>query len=274
MQRTSVSAIILTYNEEENLRHCLLSIQGLASEIIVIDSGSTDKTVSIAEFFGAKVLIHEFRNQAESFNWALAHASPSGEWILRLDADEYLTPELSREIEETLENAPAEISGFYIKRRLYFMGRWIKHGGYYPTWLLRLFRKGMAKSEEREMDEHIVLLCGKHAYLENDFVDDNKKDLESWTAKHNKFSSREVLARSKEQEVFHLSGQARRKRWLKESFYMRLPLFFRSLAYFIYRYIFRLGFLDGVEGLIYHTLQGFWHQFLIDSKEYEAFNKR
>jgi hypothetical protein len=160
------------------------------------------------------------------------------------------------------------------------MGKWIRHGGYYPTWILRLFKKGRAKSEERAMDEHIVLLEGKSARLKNDFIDEMRKSLEWWTAKHNNYSTREAEERMKIEErkpgvsESKLEGQAKRKRAIKNNFYLKLPLFFRAFLYFIYRYFIRLGFLDGKEGLIFHFLQGFWHQFLIDAKIYEKRKNR
>ena len=153
------------------------------------------------------------------------------------------------------------------------MGKWIKHGGYYPTWILRLFRRGMGKSEEREMDEHIVLISGRAAELKNDFIDNNRKNLEFWIDKHNKFSSREVVQildpkKAGDFEGNRLGGKVASRRALKNR-YLKMPLFWRAFIYFIYRYFFRLGFLDGKEGLIFHFLQGFWYRFLIDAKIYE-----
>ncbi|MEW6617714.1 MAG: glycosyltransferase family 2 protein [Patescibacteria group bacterium] len=279
-----LSVIILTYNEEKHLARCLESVNDVANEIIVVDSFSTDKTKEIAEKYGARFFEHEFTNQAEQFNWALDNVSISGEWILRLDADEYLTPELAAEIggfirinqPDPHQSASMSITGYYIKRRVIFMGRWIKHGGYYPTWILRLFKRGKARSESREMDEYIILKEGVAGYLKNDFVDENTNDLYWWTDKHNKFSSREIEAILKtEKETYRevdgdpLGTPTERKRWWKESVYMGMPLFVRAWGYFLYRYIFRLGFLDGKEGLIFHFLQGFWYRFLVDAKLYE-----
>jgi glycosyltransferase involved in cell wall biosynthesis len=296
-----ISVIILTYNEELNLENCLRNIVDWANEIIIVDSFSTDKTLEIAKKYTNKIAQRTFINQAEQFNWALDNLEIKNEWILRLDADEYLTEELKKEIGETLFNIGTsdvpnidvnvrtsdvqklEINGFYIKRRVYFMGRWIKHGGYYPTWFLRLFKKGKARSEQRAMDEHIVLLEGKAEKFKNDFIDDNKKNLTWWINKHNNYASREAaevfnLRTSDVQkidvnlgtsEVPKLEGQVGQKRWLKENFYYRLPLFCRAFFYFIYRYFFRLGFLDGKEGLIFHFLQGCWYRFLVDAKLYE-----
>ena len=280
-----LSVIILTYNEEIHLERLLKNIAGWAEEVFIVDSYSTDKTLEIAKKYGCKIVQHPFENQAQQFNWALENLDIKNEWILRLDADEYLTEELKQEIPELFninirKSDSQSINGFYIKRRVYFMGRWIKHGGYYPIWFLRLFRKGKAKSEQRAMDEHIVLLEGRAEKLKNDFIDNNKKGLSDWINKHNNYASREA------EEIFQYYGsptslrksdfpkligdQPAQKRWLKENLYYRLPLFCRAFLYFIYRYFFRLGFLDGKEGLIFHFLQGFWYRFLIDAKIYEA----
>ncbi len=266
-----ISLIILTRDEEVNIRKCLESVKDWVSEIIVVDSMSTDKTAEIAKGYGARVVEHDFVNQAQQFNWALDTQKIKNEWILRLDADEEVPEELWEEIEKKLPEAPADVSGFYIKRRVYFMGRWIKHGGYYPTWILRLFRNGKGKSEDREMDEHIILLKGRAEKLENDFIDRNNKNLSFWIDKHNKFASREVLEIMKAAE--HRSagapeGPPGERRKAKQRYY-ELPMFFRALLYFLNRYFLKLGFLDGKEGLIFHVLQGFWYRFLIDAKLYE-----
>jgi glycosyltransferase involved in cell wall biosynthesis len=245
----SITAIILTHNEEKNISRCLESIKEVADEIIVVDTDSNDKTLEIAERYGAKIVRREFKNQAETFNWALDNIEIKGDWILRLDADEYLTPKLAEEIKSL--SAHEGVTGFYMKRRVFFLGRWIRHGGYYPKWFLRLWREGAARYEEREVDEHAMLKEGTAGRLQHDFVDDNKKDLTFWTAKHNNYATKEASAKPKTNR------------------YTKLPPFFRAFAYFIYRYIFRLGFLDGKEGLIFHVLQGGWYRFLVDAKIFE-----
>ncbi|MCX6702717.1 MAG: glycosyltransferase family 2 protein [Candidatus Wolfebacteria bacterium] len=285
-EKLPISLIILTYNEELNLENCLKNAAPWVGEIFVVDSFSTDKTLEIAEKYKAKTIQHEFKNQARQFNWALDNLPVKNEWIMRLDADEYVLPELWEEIAEKLSEknisinqqyqhkSASAINGFYMKRRVYFMGKWMRHGGYYPTWILRLFRKGKAMSEDREMDEHIILSEGRAENLENDFVDDNKKGLEAWTDRQNKYSSREVrqildLSRSGEKDLEKLGGPVADRRRIKER-YNNLPIFGRAFLYFFVRYFFLGGFLDGKEGMIFHFLHGFWYRFLIDAKLYES----
>ena len=260
-----ISAIILTYNEELNLEQCLKSIADLVFEIIIVDSGSTDKTLEIAQKYGARIFKNQFINQAQQFNWVLDNVDIKGEWILKLDADEYILPELKREISELFNLTTSQVvrlgvNGFYIKRRVYFMGKWIKHGGYYPVWFLRLWRRGMGRSEDRKMDEHIILTHGKSAELKNDFVDDNQKGLKAWIEKHKKYALREA------EDVANGNFGATRKR----NFYYKIPPFLRVFIYFVYRYFFRLGFLDGFPGLVFHFLHGFWYRFLVDIKIYQS----
>ncbi len=274
--RLPITVIVLTYNEEINLPHCLESIKDWVSDIIVVDSGSTDKTRDVAKQYGARVEERAFKNQAEQFNWAIDTLPIRTEWILRLDADERMTEKVWAELAGLLPQATSEVGGFLMKRRVYFMGRWIRHGGYYPTWFLRLIRRGAARYEEREVDEHMTLLRGRVQKLEHDFIDQNLKDLSWWIKKQNNYSTREAAERLKGaggKRLVKIQGQAGRKRTFK-NLYLKLPLFWRSFFYFKYRYIFRLGFLDGKEGLIFHFLQGCWHQFLIDAKIYESQEKK
>lgn len=277
MNNLPISTIILTYNEEKNIEHCLKSIYGWLDKIFVVDSYSTDGTLEIVKRYTDKIYRHAFENQAKQFNWALDNLPITTEWIMRLDADERITPELRDELLKEFPMIPKGITGLFVKRRVYFMGRWIKHGGYYPTWLLRIFRKGKAKAEQKWMDEHIRVLEGEIKKLDNDIIDENRKGLSFWVEKHNNFATREMMeiAGLIEKEIDktvnpHLLGNpVQRKRWLKEKFYLRLPLFIRPFLYFLYRYLLRLGFLDGKEGLIFHFLQGFWYRFLVDAKIYE-----
>lgn len=278
--KAPISVIVLTCNEELNIEDCLKSAADWAQEIIMVDGcylsdtyNSTDKTLEIAKKYTDRIYYHQFIDYAQQFNWALDNVEIKGEWIMKLDADERLLPELKQEILEILPKLPKDVNGLYIKRRVYFMGKWIKHGGYYPTWLLRVWRKGQGKLEMRQMDEHPILFSGRAIKLKNDFYEKDKKDLTMWVNKHNKYATREVdsiLNPSNELVSSSFFGsQIQRKRWLKEKVYHRMPSFFRPFFYFMYRYFFRLGFLDGKEGLIFHFLQGFWYRFLVDAKLYE-----
>jgi glycosyltransferase involved in cell wall biosynthesis len=277
--KPDLSVIILTYNEEKHIARCINSISSIVKNVFIVDSYSTDKTIEIAESLGAKVYQHEFINQAKQFQWGLDNCSINTEWVMRMDADEYILPELREEIKNKLPNIPKDISGIYIKRRVKFMGKWIKHGGYYPTWLLRIWRYTDGKMEERWMDEHIKLLKGKSANFENDIVDENLNNLTWWTNKHNNYATREAIdllnyiynfKKYDEVEPNFFGTQEQRKRWLKIK-YAKMPLFIRPIIYYIYRYAFKLGFLDGREGLIWHFLQGGWYRFLVDAKIYEIY---
>lgn len=266
-----LSIIILTKDEEENLPTTLRSIAPLCATVFVVDSGSSDRTVEIAAAFGCHVVTHAFQTQAQQVNWALDALPLRSPWIMRLDADERVTSELVTEILDTLASAPEEVSGFELKRRVYFWGRWIKHGGYYPTWLFRIWRRGTARSEQRWMDEHMVSTAGRIAKLLGDIIDENQKGLTFWVDKHNRYADREVkdlLDRDKSHDAT-VSGQAGRRRWLKNNVYSNAPLFSRAIAYWAFRYFIRLGFLDGVPGLVFHLNQGLWYRLLVDAKIFE-----
>lgn len=272
-----VSVVILTFNEEKNIEYCLESVYGWVDEIFIVDSYSTDKTIEVSKRYTDKIYRNPFKTQDQQFNWALDNLPLNSNWILRLDADERVTYELRKELNRKLSGIDEKVAGFYIKRQVYFMGRWMKHGGYYPTWLLRMFRKGKARCEQKGMDEHIALLEGETERLDNDIIDENHKGLSFWIDKHNKFASREMTEmidlngskKASEIKPDLLGDPVERKRWLKENLYLKFPPFIRPFLYFIYRYLFLFGFLDGKEGLIFHFLQGFWYRFLVDAKIFE-----
>jgi len=276
----NISVMILTLNEELHIERCIRSLQSFAKEIFIIDSYSTDKTVEIAESLGAKVYKNKWPgNHAIQFQWGLDNCPIETKWVMKMDADEYVLPELADEIQNKMNNIDETISGIYIKRRVYFFDRWIKHGGYYPTWLLRIWQYDKGHMEQRWMDEHIKLSSGETVQFENDLVDDNKNNLTWWTQKHNNYATREAVDllnhiynfKSYDEVVPDIRGtQEQKKRWLKIK-YAKLPLFLRPVIYFHWRYFIKLGFLDGKQGLIWHFLQGFWYRFLVDAKIYEIY---
>lgn len=272
MDKSVLSIIVLACDEHSNLPAFFASIDGLDCRIFVVDSGSSDATVAIAEAAGCEVVAHSWTNYADQFNWALANFSATTPWVMRMDADERLTPELVAELQAKLPSLPADVAGLEVKRQVWFWGRWIRHGAYYPTWLLRVWRNGQAVCEDRWMDEHMVVTGGSILKLDHDIIDENHKGLTFWTDKHNRYADREVkdlLTIEASRSASGLEGQASQRRWLKENLYARSPLFLRAFLYWFYRYVIRLGFLDGIPGLVFHFLQGFWYRFLVDAKIYE-----
>jgi len=280
-----LTVLIITKNEENNLRKCVESFRGIAKRFVVIDSYSTDRTkelcVTLNKELNGKLDFYEnkFIDHATQINWGLNNTQITTDWTMRIDADEEITAELAKEIEARLNELGSAINGVILRRRVYFMGKWIKHGGRYPELLLRIFRTGKGICEQKVMDEHIMITEGKLIKFQYDFIDNNSKDLEWWTNKHNWYSNREVLDHqmtldklNSQQQIKNknTSKQALVKRVFKNHGYYGLPKFFRAHFYFIYRYYIKLGFLDGEEGKIFHFLQAYWYRFLVDAKIYEC----
>ena len=275
----NITAIILTYNESLHIERAIRSLKPFADQILVVDSGSTDGTTQIAQDLGAEIHTHPFVNQAKQFQWALDTQPIRGEWVLRLDADEIIEADLAQEITHQLPNLPADVVGVNFKRKHIFMDRWVRHGGRYPLLMLRLWRHGHGRIEDRWMDEHMVVWGGRTTTFEGGFADHNLKDLSYFVAKHNQYATREAIevinqrrdlfARDEALDARSASWQAAAKRRVKEDLYNRLPFTLSASLYFLWRYLFQLGFLDGRSGLVYHFLQGFWYRFLVGAKVME-----
>lgn len=275
-----ITVVILSYNEAIHIRRCIERIKPLASRIVLIDSVSTDDTVAIARALGAEVLQRPFTYHADQLRWGLDQADVRTEWILWISCDEYLQPALMDEIRQRLPALPASVSAIEYRLRLHFQGRWIRWGGYRDTVQTRLWRTGKANVEPKLMDERIVTESGETIrFTKGDLVNDNLRDIAFWTDKHNGYSTRHMVQFIDREygitappagAARGLNRQGRFKRMLRDGVYARSPLYLRAVLYFIYRYIFRLGFLDGKEGFVWHTLQGFWHMLLIDVKMGEA----
>lgn len=269
-----LAVIILTYNEELNLGQALDSVVGWANEIFVLDSFSTDQTLEIARQHGCHIAQNKFENYAKQRNYALDQLPIRSEWVLFLDADEWAPRELKQEISNLILASPEE-NGFYLSWRLIWMGRWIKRG-YYPTWILRLFRYGKSHCEDRAVNEHLIVE-GKTGKLRNDFMHEDRKGISEWIAKHNVYATREAQellnmrsAQDYQEIDARLFGnQAQRKRWLRYKIWNNLPPLIRPFFYFFYRYILAGGFLDGRGAFIYHFLQALWFPMLIDIKYLE-----
>ncbi|WP_418992006.1 glycosyltransferase family 2 protein [Alistipes sp.] len=271
-----ITVVILTYNEQLHISRCLENIQLLAKKIYVIDCYSTDDTATIARQYGAEVFLHAWPgNQADQLNWALDTLPFETSWVLRMDADEYLTQDLIAEIEQKVPELNQDISAIVLPLKRVFMGRHIKHGTGAIS-MIRLFRHGTTRCERRWMDEHMLVEFGCTITFENPFVDDNLNTIGYFTAKHNGYSIREAVELldielnilPKNQKMGALCPEVTEKR-AKKAKYAKMPLFWRPFVYFGLRYFVRGGFLDGKEGFLWHFLQGWWYRTLVDAKIYE-----
>jgi glycosyltransferase involved in cell wall biosynthesis len=258
-----VSVLVPTLDEEVNLPECLESV-GWADEVFVVDSFSQDRTVEIARAHGACVVQHAFESYSRQKNWALDTLPFRNEWVLIVDADERVTPDLCSEIERAI--ASRSCDGYYLNRRFIFLGHWIRHAGWYPSWNLRLFRHRLGRYDGREVHEHLVL-DGRVGYLDADLLHLDRRGLEAFVGRHNRYSTLEAAARFKAERdapdrarlpVNLLASPVQRKRFLRERVWPHLPA--RPFVLFVYMYVLRRGFLDGRAGLalcIFHAFQEF-----------------
>jgi glycosyltransferase involved in cell wall biosynthesis len=266
----NISVIILTYNEELNLHFALESVKDFASEIIILDSYSTDKTIEIAENHKAKVFFRKFDNYSSQRKYSLNKLPISNDWIFILDADEYLTDELKNEIALSLQNKNLIHDAYFIKRRFIWKGQWLKRC-FYPTYILRFGKKGLIDCDSREINEHLICKTKNIGHLKNDFIDYNRKGLSEWIKKHNDYSSREAdqLLKVDKTSYSFFKSQYERKRWIRKNIWNKLPPLIRPIFYFVYRYFIQLGFLDGRKAFMYHFLDSFFYRMLIDFKYLE-----
>lgn len=263
-----ITAIILTKNEEVNIVDCIKSIATTVKRIVVVDSFSTDKTVEYAKKCGVEVYQHPFETHARQYKYAVKIADVKTRWILRIDADERLTPGSANELEQVCNsNMESDVTGIIVRFKKNFLGKDLYHGGVYPWKKLICYKAGKGDIEDRAMDEHIVTFEGKTVELKNDSLHFDFKSLEAWTAKHNWYSSKEAT------DYFAIQKRTDEKHSLKtvikNKLYYKLPIGTRAHIYFIYRYYLKMGFLDGKEGKIYAFLQAYWYRYLVDAKIYE-----
>lgn len=265
-----VTFIILTKNEEINISDCLNSIRDFAKRIVVIDSGSTDKTCEIAKAKGAEIYEHPFENYARQFNWALDNVNITTKWTFRLDADERLTPELKKELCYLMRSHDNDnVNGITMEAWLYFMGHKIKHGCHNKRKLM-LFKTGIGRIEDCRMDEHTILLKGDAISCKERFIHYDFKDMTRWINKMNWYATREMqdYFESKFGEKTELDQDViiSRTRRMKYEVYYKFPVFIRSWLLFFYYYVIKLGFLDGKEGFVYHYMYHRWYRTLVDAK--------
>ena len=274
----SIAVVILTFNEEIHIERCIRSAQRVTDKIVVVDSYSTDDTCAIARRMGAVVYQHAFENHARQFNWALENCDIQAQWIWRLDADEYIEPSLASKALQAIAHIAEDVNGIYVNRKIIFMGQPLLHGGWYPAPQIKIIRKGFGGSEDKWMDEHLVIFSGNTISIDGDQTDENLNDLTWWSHKHVNYASREAINTLLMEYNLQQGGEevkpkfwgtnAERKRWLKVK-YAKTPLFVRPFINFFIRYILKAGFLDGKSGFIWHFMQGYWYRMLVDCKIYE-----
>lgn len=281
IKKLPISVVILTQNEELNIEFCLKSIAVWVGEIFIIDSGSTDRTLEIASLYTNNIIYHPFENYSRQRNWAQENLKLNYDWVFHIDADERVSKELQSKLIHFYEkiNEYENIAGLLVRRRIKFMGKHIRYGGIYPTYHCRIFKRNSGRCEEREYDQHFII-NGPTLRIEADLIEVTANSLFQWTARHNRWAEMEAqhllqkkLGSGKNLIKPRIIGSPiERRRWFR-SYYEKTPIFLRVFIYFCIRYFIRLGFLDGVPGLIYHFLHGFWFRFYVDACYYELKNK-
>ena len=265
-----ITAIILTKNEEKNIARCIKSITGLAERIIVVDSGSSDATCSISKELGAEVYYHvSFENHGNQFTWALDSIAINSTWIYRIDADEVVTPDLAVEIvDECRKHKEDNVNAFEMRFKVYFLSKFLKHGGAYPFCKINIFKRGKARFNERPLGDNVELSEGTYKQLKNDCLQYDFKDISSYVKKHDWYSDLEVESYFKnfDAQDSNLSKAAVRRKKIRNGVYYKLPSFLRAKLYYWYIYYLRLGFLDGKARYVHAFLQAYWYRVLVDAK--------
>ena len=268
--------IILTYNEEQHLPRLLESIKELHATTYVLDSGSTDNTLNICDSYNVKHQFHAFENHPKQWHHALSLFKTTTPWIIGLDADQIVTEELFSLLANFRDQDFSDIDGIYFNRKNYFKGRWIRYGGYYPVYLLKMFRNRVGYSDLNENMDHKFIVPGKTiVWKRGHLIEENLKENEIsfWISKHNGYSdllSDEESERIDNQRVqltpARIWGSPNEQNAWSKRLWWKLPRYVRPFLYFGYRFIFRLGFLDGKTGILFHFLQAFWFRLLVDVK--------
>lgn len=273
MKKLLITAIILTYNEEENLEKCLNSISGWADEMVIVDSFSTDKTLELAGKYTDKIYQNKYEGHPQQWQWTLDNVPIKNNWIFAIDADFIVTEELWEDIGQRIGGLDEEVCGLYVRHKEVFRGRPILHGGVYPSYWLRIFRKDKVRIDENELVDVHFYVGGKADKVEYDVEERNYKDdnIFFWIQKQNTFAKRHALEEIRRKDKLLKSpekpnffGNPDQKKLFLKLIWYRFPLFWRPLFYFLYRYFLRGGFLDGKEGFIYHFTQGFLYRMLVD----------
>jgi glycosyltransferase involved in cell wall biosynthesis len=276
MNNLPISLIILTFNEEKNIRACLQSVVGRVNQIFVVDSFSTDNTLAICQEFNIPVIQNKFENYSIQRNWAFKNLEITNTWIMNIDADHRVSEDFWADLNQKFKvGIKANINGYMAPRRTMFLDTFVKYGGHYPIYQGVVFRKGFGQCEEKEYDQHFVI-DGDTEIVKGDIIDIITESLSVFTLRHDKWSTLEANDAialkndiAKKLVKADKNGNPMEQRRYQRMKYYSYPLFLRVFIYFFYRFIIRGGFRDGKIGMIFHFLQGFWFRFLVDAKIYE-----
>lgn len=269
----SATAIIMTKNEEKNIADCLKSMRGFAKRCVVIDCGSSDKTVEIAKENGADVYFNEFEYYAKQFNWGIDNTDIDTDWIIRLDADERFPKELKKEIEKIIEdNKASDVNGITIEADFFFLNKLMKYGLRNKRKMM-MFKRDIGRIEDRRRDAHSIISQGKSVSTKNKFLHYDFKNLDSYIKRYNWYATREMqdyieYTRGLSASI-NTDEAIQKTRKKKFGFYYKTPKFLRAWLWFVFNYVFRAGFLDGIEGFLFCYYECYWYRLLVDSKIYE-----
>jgi glycosyltransferase involved in cell wall biosynthesis len=268
--RVPVTAMIFTLNEEIHLPSCLAALDW-ADDVIVVDSFSTDRTEAICGEYGARFFQHQFTGFGAQRNWAIDNCAPRHDWILILDADERVSPELAAEIGRLIDAPPACVGAYRVKRRLYMWGRWLRYSSLYPNWVVRLVHRDRVRYADRGHAE-TQKVDGATGELRNDLIDENLRSIDDWFSRQNRYAAKEAAYELANESsaggwVDLFSGDPLRRRASLKRISWRIPL--RPLLYFCYAYFWRAGFRDGRDGLVFCSMKALY-QAMIVVKKYDA----
>ena len=262
--------MIPTFNESLHLKRLLPSLKKLNIPFFALDSYSSDDTTLLLKRYGGKVIQGKWQTFSEKLNFGLKKNPYRSQWIIRLDADEYFDKNFIKFLQSgTLKNIADNVDGIYINRKLYFMGQWMKYGGIYPGKIIRIMRPDRVSFEHKILDEHVEVKNFESVNI--DIIDNPLYDLTHWLQKHIRYAEAYrygYFSKKFSSHVIAKKGQSRYKAFLQNTF-LKSPPFLRCFMYWFYRYFIKFGFLDGMRGLIFITLQAFFYRFLIDALIYE-----
>ncbi len=276
MTNPEFSFIVISFNEEIHLPRLLSSIQPLNTPIFLLDSGSTDNTINIATKFGCTIKTNPFVNHPSQWHEALTTFEIKTPWVICLDADQIVTSELLAMLQGFKDEYYKDVAGIYFNRKNIFKGKWLKHGGYFPFYLLKMFRVGVGYSDLNENMDHRFIVPGKTIIWKTGYlIEENYKEnkISFWISKHNRYSDlvateewerlQQLRTQTLQPNIF---GSPDQKKAFLKSIWWKMPLYVRPFIYFFHRYFIQLGILDGKQGFVFHFLQAFWFRLVVDIK--------